>query len=351
VSTYVTVPIDENGIISDLYLPSIISESTHDPFRFSDVFVYSHGWWTNAAQAMTDYNHFVVDLTRCLLQIAPAPPFDLTLPRSSFPIALHWPSMISEDPGSLANAAELATFFSMGKRADVVGQHGVSSLVRMLYNDWNPPTSDMKLRLNLIGHSFGCRVVCSGLATALTTIAQEQHRIPQSIQLRVVLLAPAFNSDELQHDQDYAALTEPELNLRILATRSDGDTSLCTWYPRAEALNFFAKGPVPALGGAGPSAQTLTDFASSGTAISVGPGFTYKGVVTNTERLVVADLSTLHAANPNHVTSQFAGHHSDIYYNEIYELIAGFLFTRYPLGVAPPPESRPPVLESPVTVR
>jgi len=157
-------------------------------------------------------------------------------------------------------------------------------------------------------------------------IAQEQHRIPESIQLRVVLLEAAFNSDELQHDQNYAALTDPDLNLRILATRSDADTSLCTWYPKAEELNFFAKGVVTALGGAGPSAQTLSDFASAGLAVSVGPGFTYKGIVTNADRLVVANLTPLHDANPGHVTSKFSGHHSDIHYNEIYELIAGFLF-------------------------
>ena len=176
VSTYVTVPIDENGIVR--FIPPVnYLRVTHDPFRFSDVSVYSHGWWTNAAQAMTDYNHFVVDLTRCLLQIAPAPPSDLALPRSSFPIALHWPSMISETQVLLRMLRNSRPSSQWGS-ARHCGQHGVSSLVRMLYNDWNPPTSDMKLRLNLIGHSFGCRVVCSGLATALTTIAQEQHRIP-----------------------------------------------------------------------------------------------------------------------------------------------------------------------------
>jgi len=175
---------------------------------------------------------------------------------------------------------------------------------------------DPPLRFSLLGHSFGCRVVCS----ALERIAKDGIQIPSAVTLDAVLLQAAFNSDELDPDGMYGNVSK--LNLRLLVTRSEGDTSLGKWYPIAERLvNLFSGRPVTALGAVGPSAATQTEFGGEGV-IAVGPGFTYPAVVPLTERLVAADLSPLHAATgPGDL---FSGHHSNIYHDEIYQLIAGF---------------------------
>lgn len=41
-------PITGQGIITDTSLRAILPEAMKESFEFSDVFLYSHGWWTNA---------------------------------------------------------------------------------------------------------------------------------------------------------------------------------------------------------------------------------------------------------------------------------------------------------------
>ncbi|HLW61152.1 MAG TPA: alpha/beta hydrolase [bacterium] len=303
-SNFITAPINENGIILDPDIGSILKDAMSPPFRFTDVFVYSHGWWTDATGAVADYNRFSMELTKQLLLIGATSPTLPHLPASSFATAVQWPSTLS--------------FYSMGKRADVVGQHGVYALLRMIFEALSALAAPPSLRLHLLGHSFGCRVVCS----ALEQISKDGTQVPPAVALDVVLLQAAFNSDELDPNGMYGNASK--LNLRLLVTRSDGDTSLGRWYPIAERLvNLFSGRSVSALGAAGPSAVTQTEFGGAG-AIAVGPGFTYPAVVPLTERLIAADLSPLHAATgPGYL---FSGHHSDIYHDEIYQLIAGFFF-------------------------
>ena len=318
-SNFITAPINENGIILDPDIGSILKDAMTLPFRFTDIFLYSHGWWTDATGAAADYNRFSMGFTKQLLVIgATTPPGLPHLPASSFAAAVHWPSTLSEDQGSIENYAEALSFYSMAKRADVVGQHGVYSALRMIFEALGAAPVPPALRLHLLGHSFGCRVVCS----ALEQIAEDGIAIPSSVTLDAVLLQAAFNDDELAPSGMYENV--PKLNLRLMATRSDGDTSLGKWYPIAERLvNLFSGGSVAALGAAGPSAAMQTAFGSAGT-VPVGPGFKYPAVVPLTQRLVVANLSPLHATTgPG---DPFSGHHSDIYHDEIYQLIAGFFF-------------------------
>jgi alpha/beta hydrolase family protein DUF900 len=317
-SNFITAPVNENGIILDPDIGNILKDAMSPPFRFTDVFVYSHGWWTDATGAVADYNRFSMEFTKQLLLIGATPPTLPHLPASSFATAVHWPSTLSEDQGSIENYAEALSFYSMAKRADVVGQHGIYALLRMIFEALGTLAAPPSLRLHLLGHSFGCRVVCS----ALEQISKDGTQVPPGVTLDVVLLQAAFNSDELDPNGNYGNVSK--LSLRLLVTRSDGDTSLGKWYPIAERLaNLFSGRPVTALGGVGPSAVTQTEFGGAG-AVSVGPGFTYPAVVPLTERLVVANLSPLHGATgPG---DPFSGHHSDIYHDEVYQLIAGFFF-------------------------
>ena len=309
-----TLPCNENGIILDTNVTPNVGDVLRAPV--ADVFVYSHGWWNDFANAMQSYNLFSVGFERELQVLAAA---GLALPGESFAAAIHWPSMLSENPRSIDNYAEALTFYTMGKRADIVGQHGVSSLLRLLYASSRRP-----LRISMIGHSFGCRVVCSALVSAF---AQLTPQIDPDIHIRVALLEAAFNSDDLGPNGPYASLAGVAApNLSVLCTTSALDTALVKWYPIAERLaNLFKGGSVDALGGVGPDSTTVTAWGGRGD-VNVGPGFDTSGILAHTERLVVANLTPLHQSHPAGDAGAFGGHHSDIFLPEIYRLLAGFLF-------------------------
>src|SRR6202022_3458477 len=76
-------------------------------------------------------------------------------------LAIHWPSMLFENQDSVVNFLEATSFFTMQQRADSVGRHAGYSLLRLMIERQRGggPSG-----FNLIGPSFGCRVVCSALA-------------------------------------------------------------------------------------------------------------------------------------------------------------------------------------------
>jgi uncharacterized protein DUF726 len=254
-----TLPCNENGIILDTNVSSNVVDVLGAPI--TDVFVYSHGWWNDFADAMRSYNLFSVGFER---ELQGLPQSGLTLPGETFAAAIHWPSTLSETPNVIENVAEALTFYTMGKRADVVGEHGVSSLVRLLYGSGRRP-----LRLSMIGHSFGCRVVCSALMSALAQVAPGVGGvgIDPTIRIRVALLEAAFNCDELSPEGAYGQLSAYSgIDFRLLVTTSQLDTALVKWYPIAERLaNLFSGGDVRALGGVGPDAATATAWVDAGT--------------------------------------------------------------------------------------
>jgi len=146
---------------------------------------------------------------------------------------------------------------------------------------------------------------------------------------------------------------------RILTTVSQWDTPLVRFYPAQEAQQpadlLYATAPtgtrqaVPALGGAGPTDATWQAFnrALPRRVVAVGPGFQYADVLKYAEqRLVVADLSPLHAAHnqedmarptgqlppfgrPDRRSMAWSGYHNDIYSKEIYQLMMGFAWAQH----------------------
>jgi hypothetical protein len=59
--------------------------------------------------------------------------------------------------------------------------------------------------------------------------------------------------------------------------------------------------------------------------LQVGPGFA-ASAGSLAGRLIVADLTPLHQANPAGKAA-FSGHHSDIFHDEIYRLMTTFFFS------------------------
>src|ERR1700681_2666854 len=104
----ITIPINENGIIFDTDMDSVVQEAIAvDPFGFEDVYVYSHGWSTDANRALDEYNKFSVELAKQLLLIGSVkPPIFAQPPRDSLGVGIHWPSEITEDANSPLNVLQ-----------------------------------------------------------------------------------------------------------------------------------------------------------------------------------------------------------------------------------------------------
>ncbi|MBD5604900.1 MAG: alpha/beta hydrolase [Candidatus Eremiobacteraeota bacterium] len=326
-SHFISVPTNENGIFFDPLLSDTIEDAVADnPFAFQDVFVYSHGWATDADQSMSSYSRFSIELARQIVLMDRAvPPALPDPPRNALGIGIHWPSEITEDPSSPLNVAELFTFYTMEHRADAVGKNAVYTILRKTLEA--RAGSTLPLRLFLLGHSFGCKVLCSALQDLQVDLANGTIVPPANVSFRVVLLEPATDNDNLESGDIYGNVADIE-KLRILMTRSDLDEALTTWFLEAgRVVNLFA--PKPALGAAGPTQTTLAQFGTS-TAFPVNTGFAPADAVAHKERFLVADLTPVHMARKAANLAPdggIAGSHSDIYFLEVYNLIAGFLFS------------------------
>ena len=327
-SHFITVPINENGIIFDSSMTGVIADAiAPSPFAFEDIFIYSHGWSNDADRALDLYNQFSIELAKQILLAVQGPASPLVNPpRNSLGIGIHWPSEITEDPNSPLNDLQLFTFYTMEHRADAVGKNAVYSMLRLLMT--SRAGSTLPLRIFLLGHSFGCKVVCAALNDLQVDIANGTVPLPANISFRVVLLEAATDYDNLEPGDIYGAVSKIG-NLRMLITTSGLDKALTVWYPAAGKLaNLFHGGnPTPALGAAGPSASAVTAFGGA-SALQVAPGFGASQSATPASKLVVADLTPVHQARVSAgiYDGGAGGSHSDINFLEIYQLVMGFIF-------------------------
>jgi hypothetical protein len=326
---FLTVPINENGIITDKNIGMEIQRAAVAPFAFTDVFLYSHGWWTNATASMADYNDFSIGFARTLeslIQRNPNPLPNIAPGFSALSIGVHWPSMLSEDDDSVANFAEASSFFTMEYRADDVGQTAGYGLLRLLLQSRQ---GARPFRFHLLGHSFGCRVVLSTLEQ-LTQDANTLALAAQT-QFNVVLIEAAADSDSLAPGRLYENVLTSIPNIKILATTSAKDKALNTWYPAAQGLAHIFNDPLHPITAMGAVGFLGTPAPNAIQSIAIGPG----NVPAPTGKFVVANLTPLHQARLNdhsldndpNVHNSFSGQHSDIYIDEIYQLIAMFLGT------------------------
>jgi len=325
-SHHITIPINENGIIFDTDMDSVVQEAIAiQPFGFQDVYVYSHGWSTDANRALDEYNRFSVDLAKTLLILgSSSPPVFSQPPRGSLGVGIHWPSEITEDPNSPLNVLQLFTFYTMEHRADAVGKNAVYTMLRLMLQARAGTGSP--LRFMLLGHSFGCKVICAALQDLQTDIAGGTIAVEAGTAFNAVLLEPATDSDNLEPGDIYGDVCTIA-NLRLLMTKSSLDRALTEWFVAAgKAANLF-KAPHQALGAAGPTAATIQAFGGA-TALTVDQGFAPGDAMGLKNRLVVADLSPVHAARNAQglYDGGLSGSHTDINFGEIYNMIAGFFF-------------------------
>jgi hypothetical protein len=328
-SHYITVPINENGVIFDSSMSDVVADAmAPTPFAFEDIYLYSHGWSTDADRALDLYNQFSIELSKQVLMTMAAPGSPLASPpRNSLGIGIHWPSEITEDPNSPLNDLQLFTFYTMEHRADAIGKNAVYSMLRLLLSKRAADT--LPLRLFLIGHSFGCKVICSALNDLQVDIADGTIPLPPNLSFRAVLLEPATDDDNLEPNDIYGSVCSIA-DLRMLITTSTLDLALNKWYLLASGVAniFHGKSPTPALGAAGPTSATVAAFGGS-TDLTVSLGFTAAQSAAPITRLVVADLSPAHQSridSGDYTGGGVSGSHSDINFTEIYQMVMGFLF-------------------------
>ena len=315
----IMVPVTGQGTVVDQGVATYLPQLVRSQFGFRDVFLYSHGWWTTALTAMVDYSRFSVGMLEQIINAtttknAPHP--------SALQVGIHWPAMISEDSQQLIDVLQPLTFYNRGAMADDVGEHAGGALMRLIVQAAN--NAKLSLRFHLIGHSFGCRVVCSALKSLIGDVGQAALG---SHSYDLILLQAAVDTDAFKPGGPY----DPVLakgngvpNLRMLITTSKKDTALGTAYPDAYRLVHLFGRTRNALGAVGPASGT--PGYNSPTLVNVATGFRPPAFPANA--FVVADLTALHTAR---VTSGaykgtvFSGSHSDIYVDEVYQLITAFV--------------------------
>jgi hypothetical protein len=318
-SNYLMIPISGQGIIVDPGTKDIIQKAMVPPFGYTDLLLYSHGWWTTAQTAMIDYNRFLMGLSPIVVT---ADADAGVSSRVLLGLGVHWPAMVSEDANTPLTVLQPFTYFNRAKMADEVGEHGGYSLLRLALEARRDAGLDPP-RIQLIGHSFGCKVVCAALEQVAETLAPSG--LLNELMVNVVLLQAAFDNNSLEPGESYGRVLGAYPKLRILTTRSDLDTAIGNEYVAAQRIMNLFGTPTPGLGASGPSAGTVA-AAGGSVALQVGPGFLMPAAGSLTGRLIVADLAPLHQSNPSG-NAPFAGHHSDIFHDEIYRLMTAFLFS------------------------
>jgi hypothetical protein len=326
---FINIPIDSTGLLPDQRLAGIVSEAMRMPFEFTDVFVYSHGWWTSAIDAMADYSRFSIEFLKTTCSMSPS--LIAAAPKSSFGVGIHWPSLLSENNHEIINLFEPLTFYQMEKRSDVIGQNGLYALLKLMYEIRNASPIRRQFRLTLIGHSFGCRVICKAMQTLFSELMRVStdsafRNFVATTTMKAILLQPAMENIDLQRPEAYGDLVRLPL-LSMLVTRSDLDYALKNIYPLAEHINFLSKAPGSrvAMGFSGPSAPTMRDWNAQVLHLLPGYNPTATMLLPPPSRMLVCDLTQVHRASEV-VASALTGHHSDIFHPEIYKLIAKFAF-------------------------
>jgi pimeloyl-ACP methyl ester carboxylesterase len=268
---------------------------------------------------MADYNDFSIGFARALETLIHSDPVSVPHIKPGFSalsVGMHWPSMLSEDDNSVENFAEASSFFTMEFRADDVGETAGYALLRLLLES---RIGAKPFRFHLLGHSFGCRVVLS----TLEQLTKDANTLALAAltQFNVVLIQAAADSDSLAPGRLYENVLTKFPNIKILVTTSANDKALNTWYPAAQRLAHLFRDPIDAIGAAGlvgaPAPVAIQK-------ITISPG----DVPAPVGKFVVADLTPLHTArlaNDPTVWNGFSGQHSDIYVDEIYQLLALFL--------------------------
>lgn len=130
-------------------------------------------------------------------------------------------------------ALRVVSYWNMKERAGHVGERGVGPLVAALHK------KTAALRVHLIGHSFGARVVSYALKGLPPEFNQENSPVKSLTLLQRAFSHFAF-ADRLPHDPTRSGALRSlasRVDGPILVTHSQHDLAVCARYPQASILS------------------------------------------------------------------------------------------------------------------
>ena len=143
--------------------------------RVDQIYVFSHGWDQTTKSAETDYQDLI-----CRFRTHSSPTVDKR--NNSIIVGLFWPS---------AEFPPVLNFWTMKKRVDALAETGFARFLDSLaYTSFQ---TEKRYKLAFIGHSFGARLVITGLREYLTKIDRAKFTFLSNLdQLQLVLLNAAI---------------------------------------------------------------------------------------------------------------------------------------------------------------
>jgi hypothetical protein len=183
-------------------------------------------------------------------------------------------SMFGNIKMGVRNLLNLATYYQMKERAGQIGQHGLNQVVRQIRKQ------SPAIKLHLIGHSFGGRLVSAAAAGG-----EGPEAVPLST---LTLLQAAFSHYGFAQQYDGAkdgffrkAVSEQRISGPILITHTDNDKAVGLAYPLA---SMVAKQVGARLGdrhdkygGIGRNGALITPEAVAGNLQAVGQPYPFQG--------------------------------------------------------------------------
>ena len=246
-----------------------------------DLFVMAHGWNSDIDDARGLYRNFFTQFSRTLGKYAAV---GVTSGQCAV-MGILWPSekyvdasLIPGGAAGIVNTAEKllrdTTYHLMKERAGIVGRGGVASTLDQIQ------TAFPAIRIHLIGHSFGCRVIASAAAATAKPVAS------------MTLFQAAFSHNSFSPDYDSTHQPGGFRNVvggrkcegPMLITHSLNDEALGLYYPIASRIfgqNSSSLG-VAKLGGAndvygalGRNGARHTPEASDGDLLAEGARYSF----------------------------------------------------------------------------
>ncbi|MGA6829078.1 hypothetical protein ACO9S2_15890 [Nitrospira sp. NS4] len=157
-----------------------------------DVYIFLHGWDKTAHTAERDYQDFI-----CRFYISgKRSQSGAVKPRAEMDnaimVGLFWPSTIFpsiSDPDLL----KPFSYPVIRHRADHLEQEGMQAILRTIYEVAITRKQDAPIRLHLIGHSFGGRILVKALLRIAATGESKQKFFESFDGINLVLLLPAVS--------------------------------------------------------------------------------------------------------------------------------------------------------------
>ena len=225
-----------------------------------DIIIFVHGWDKTAGSAEGNYQDFL-----CRLYWRGVGDQYLAEDQAIV-IGVFWPSTILRNHEDFP-LIKPVSYYIIRARADTFAVEGIQK--RLLPAILDTTERDHEMRLHIIGHSFGARMLIKAVSDYFRqSILDELPHYFSSVNFVLLLPAiePGIENSQASHfiselnqllgARDHVRRMEPE-HLRIFNVYSERDWANRFLFPISEALNF--KMPSCSIGACGePSAPVLT---------------------------------------------------------------------------------------------